>query len=330
MLLSLLAVSALGGSGQVRRVGALLDESGNRAGITGQDMAYSISLGSTTLWLFGDTFYPNGAVSNNAAWTEDVDASDGITGLRALSKDGRPLPVLAFDAAEDPATTRLWPGHGIELGGQVFVYYSRVEVTGKGSWDFKHAGQGLAVGRGQGPLTRLKRQGRADFWSASQPRFGVAVVKGKDARVYVFGRDEAGSHALRLARVSPEKIEDLDAYEYLASTSAPAWSTTLSSAAALFKDGPPEASVSYNLHLGAYMMLYSRLHDQDVVLRTAPQPWGPWSKPRLLYRCRRFCIAAKEHPEYAEDNGRRVYFTLVDPKKAFGGLTELYEADLSK
>jgi len=37
--------------------------------------------------------------------------------------------------------------------------------------------------------------------------------------------------------------------------------------------------------------------------RTAPEPWGPWSSPTVIYRCPEakwdkqiFCYAAKAHP----------------------------------
>ena len=44
----------------------------------------------------------------------------------------------------------------------------------------------------------------------------------------------------------------------------------------------------------------------QIIARTAPEPWGPWSAPRLVYCCpettwsdRIFCYAAKAHPMLA-------------------------------
>ncbi|MBI3550971.1 MAG: DUF4185 domain-containing protein [Elusimicrobia bacterium] len=328
---------------QVRHVGAMIDGQGNRAHIVGQDEAYSVSLGKSVLWLYGDTFYgrrrPNGkpdiegAVTNSAALTLDDDASDGITGIMPLvDANDNPRAVLPYDPAEKPADLRLWPGHGIKLGGKIYLYYSLVDITGPGDWDFKHAGQGLAVGEDpHQSFTRLKRADLYEFWTREEPRFGVAVIQGKDGWVYVYGRREDRPNALHLARVRPEAIERLDAYEYLASSRTAAWTTQLSSAAAIFMDAPPEASVSYNQYLGQFLMLYSRFLEKDVVIRTAPHAWGPWTRPRPIYHCKpskpdAYCYAAKEHPEYAGGGGRRVYFTVVDSGEAEGGVPELFEA----
>jgi hypothetical protein len=327
----------------VRRIGPMIDASGNNAHIVGQDGAYSISLGKSSLWVYGDTFYGRrkpdgtpdieGAVFNSAALTADPDASDGITGLAPLVDDkDNPRAILALDSNEDPKKTRLWPGAGLKIGGKIYLYYSLVEVYGSGNWDFRHSGQGLAVGENpHKPFTRLISKGRYAFWTRSQPRFGIAVVDDKDGWLYVFGRDEAKPNSLRLARVRPGAIDDTNAYQYFATSPPAQWTTELSSAASLFHDAPPETSVSYNRYLGQYLMLYSRFLEKDVVVRTAPHPWGPWARPRPIYRCQpskpdAYCYAAKEHPEYASEGGKRIYFTVVDSGEAMGGMPELFEA----
>lgn len=326
----------------IRHVGAMIDAQGNRAHIVGQDEAYSISLGKSVMWLYGDTFYGRrlpdgkpdvqGAVSNTAALSTDLNAADGIDMVPLVDAKDNPRAVLPYAEGEDIEKLRLWPGHGIELGGKIFLYYSLIELTGKGEWDFKHAGQGLSVGTdpSQG-FTRLKWKDRFEFWSRAEPRFGLAVIRGKDGRLYVYGRHEDKPNAMHLARVKAADIENRDAYEYLASTKTAQWSRALSSATALFLDAPPEASVSYNRYLGQFLMLYSRFLEKDVVIRTAPHPWGPWTRPRAIYRCKpsapeAFCYAAKEHAEYNKSDGRRIYFTVVDSGEAEGGVPELFEA----
>ncbi len=327
----------------VRHIGAMIDPSGNSAHIVGQDEAYSVSLGKSVLWLYGDTFYGRrrpdgkpdveGAVTNSSALTTDQDASDGISGFMPLvDANDNPRAVLPYDPTEKPANLRLWPGHGIKIGSKIYLYYSLIDITGPGEWDFTHAGQGLAVGEDpHQPFTRLKWKDRFDFWQRHEPRFGVAVIEGKDGMIYVYGRHEEKPNALHLARVKPDDIGRLDAYEYLSSTKTASWTTELSSAAAIFTDAPPEASVSFNQYLGQFMMLYSRLMENDVVIRTAPHAWGPWTHPRAIYHCKpskpdAFCYAAKEHPEYNTGDGRRIYFTLVDSGEAEGGVPELFEA----
>lgn len=332
----------------IRYVGPLFNRSKNDGNITGQDGAYSIDLGKRSLWLFGDTFYGSwkeggtqdikGAVHNNAAWATDTKASDGIGELRRVKDaNGNADYALRNTSSEDPKKLKLWPGHGIKIDGQIYVFYSLVEIFGTGSWDFRHAGQGLAVTHHpKGPFKRLTYKENYDFWERSQPRFGVAVLRGKDGRIYVYGRDEVKPHGFKLARVAPEEIEDPERYEYFSGDGKnPKWTRNLSKAKNLFKEGPPEGSVSFNPFLGKHLMLYSRFIEQDVIVRTASNPWGPWSEPKSIYRCipsklDATCYAAKEHPQYAEEGGRKIYFTLVDSGEAFGGIPELFQVTLHK
>lgn len=341
LLLLLASTSFAGRDVSIRHVGAMIDAQGGRGHIVGQDEAYSISLGKSVLWLYGDTFYGRrlpdgkpdvqGAVSNTAALSTDLNAADGIDMTPLVDAKDNPRAVLPYDPSEDQQKLRLWPGHGVELGGKIYLYYSLIELTGKGEWDFRHAGQGLSSGTDpKEGFARLTWKGGYEFWSRSEPRFGLAVIQDKDW-LYVYGRHEDKPNAMRVARVKPESIEDRDAYEYLSSAKAAQWSRDLSSAAAVFTDAPPEASVSYNRYLGQFLMLYSRFLEKDVVIRTAPHPWGPWTRARVIYRCKpsapdAFCYAAKEHPEYNKSDGRRIYFTVVDSGEAEGGVPELFEA----
>jgi hypothetical protein len=51
---------------------------------------------------------------------------------------------------------------------------------------------------------------------------------------------------------------------------------------ALFMQPPffvQQLSVTYNDHLRAYLAVYGEKFSNDVVLRTAPAPEGPWSPP---------------------------------------------------
>jgi len=127
-----------------------------------------------------------------------------------------------------------------------------------------------------------------------------------------------------LARVRPERIEDLAAYEYLVQAPTPSapdvvpeWSDTFAPTACLFSDVPNEMSSSWNEHLGAFISLTTYQRDNILVIRTAPEITGPWSEPEVVFRPERtspdaLFNAGKEHPEFARENGKVTYMTFID------------------
>jgi hypothetical protein len=96
---------------------------------------------------------------------------------------------------------------------------------------------------------------------------------------------------------------------------------------------PNELSVSYNRHLGSYLAVHSYLLSGDIVGRTAPVPWGPWSDPVILWHVdpvrRRplpyppLVYAGKEHPELSREGGRILYLTYVEFEEYYPHLVEV-------
>lgn len=131
-----------------------------------------------------------------------------------------------------------------------------------------------------------------------------------------------------LARVRPEDVEHRDRYTYY---DGAGWSDGVADATPLF-DGPPnELSVSHNAHLGSYLCVHSMGLGGRQVMRTAPQPWGPWSEPTTFWTYEPapdkkypvIAYAAKEHPELARDGGRVVYVTFIEHEEYFPHLLEV-------
>ena len=333
----------------VRPLGSLIDSNGSGARIISQDGAYSINLNDgRALWIFGDTFYGTrpkgekckieGAVFNNSALTS-TDASKGVPPFTHLiDQTGKAAPVILVDPQrENPKTIRLWPGSGVKIGKRIYLYYGMLTITESGAWDTTNGGQGIAVSENPSrPFQRLMRNGQYIFWDGRQIPWGSALLKDRDGWIYFYGRQTISEliYQYKLARVRPEDIENPDQYEYYSGGAAGTdWTRNVAHAAILFDDAPPEGSVSYNQFLGKYLALYSRWLDEDVALRTAPHPWGPWSQAEQVFDCKAHHVegsyAAKEHPEFSRDGGRIVVFTVVDGKREFGGVPFMFELDLS-
>ena len=90
--------------------------------------------------------------------------------------------------------------------------------------------------------------------------------------------------------------------------------------------------MSFNQHLGSSLAVHSQDVSGVIVGRTAPNPWGPWSEPVTLHTVSPpkkkipypvLVYAGKEHPELAQDRGRKIYVTYVEFEEYFPHLLEI-------
>lgn len=327
----------------VRYMGTLPRRYTDAWALVGQDGGQSIDLGDRTLFVFSDTLLSartparpskavpavfRGDVGNRGVFLSNcAGISDGATVRDAASKvdyylDSMEFPreILPAGFRERAQEIRFWPEHGIYWDGFVYLYYLGIQTVDATSiWGFVSAGCGVAR---MDPLTgeceRLSRGGDWRLWKSSQGElhFGVQVLREGDY-CYVFGsvRETLFSHAV-LARVPIAGIADVGAYTYLNSTE-PRWSESLSEACDL---GPcaGDYSVSYNTHLGQYLMLYIDPYEKILTMRTAEVIWGPYSEPRMIVavphaETTEMVYLGFEHPRFTPDAGKTVYLSYCQP-----------------
>lgn len=320
----------------------------NSVGVSGMDGATSLTLPSDeALWVFGDTVEgPFESIrkvdlaplrSNTGALVPQQDKSRGVKSFRFLTTaDGkRPRQLVPFLDGEDPKKTRLWAIHGACVGRQAYLFYHRIALKpGVDVFaDFALEGMGLA----RGDVEKLEFQrlvapdGTREFWKGEQPTFGVWVERDGEY-LYVWGSLMTG---MFLARVRPEQIEELGAYEYLVEAPTlktpgvkPQWEKKFAPTAVLFDSVPNEMSAAYNAHLGKYVAIHALGREGKIVMRTAPARTGPWSEPAVVYEAPRksqdeLIYAAKEHPELAREDGRQIYVTYVNSAEYMPEMVEI-------
>lgn len=315
---------------------------GNEAGITGQDAVSSIQLpGDETFWVFGDSvegpfdtirgFELTEVLSNTGAVVPLHDISHGVRQFRYLTEfpGGRARQLIDFIPPEHKSTQRLWAIHGVHVGGHLYLYYHRITMDPTLDVFETFTLDGMGVARGDSDLRfeRLKApDGTYEWWKGDEPGFGVWVQQHGE-HLYLWGSiqpEEKSAGDMYLARVLPERIEDLSAYEYLVSAPTLAnpgaevrWSEKFTPTATLFSDVPNEMSASWNDHLGCFISLTTYRRDNILVMRTAPELTGPWSEPEVVFHPERssddaLFNAGKEHPEFAREGGRVTYMTFID------------------
>ncbi len=317
----------------------------NDARMIGQDCAYSIPLvGGEALWVFGDTLVGSldecgRRVVEEMPCNTGLICTAGVQQYRYLTDAGGALrQLIPWLPDEKPEHYRIWPLHGILLDGRVYLYYVRVRLLPERCWPYKFevTGSGLSVAEyPELVFARLERGGSTTWWTAEQPCYGAAVLPvPEEGVIYVYGtylRD--GQHFCALARVSTGRLADPTAYEYLVSP-APEWSPDPGHAIPIMSGMPTEMSVSYNAYLGCFVAVHSWETVGPVVVRTAPNPWGPWSEAQRLWTPRiplrnplvyggPLVYAGKEHPELAQEQGRIIYVTFVEFEEYYPRLVEV-------
>jgi hypothetical protein len=334
--------------------------------MVGQDGAYSIPLNGETLWFFGDTLIgsrdPNqslwyldgqavGAadmsgkgtieqmINNTGLLLKNKSGRDGLTDFEyILNEKGTLKNLIPLLPGEDHDEIRIWCQHGIALGETVYLSFIKVrmleEPNGVLPVQFEILGSGFARGtQNDWKFTRLLKNGSDLWWGKDEPRFASAIYSEKEW-IYCYGviQDENNIQRCYLARVKTDQIEEYAQFEYLTSDK-PQWSPEIKKAISVFDGMPNELSVSYNHYLGSYFAVHSVGLTGTTVGRTAPTPWGPWSKAVTLWKVStrhkrprpypKMIYAGKEHPELAEDNGRIIYMTYIEFEEYFPHLIEI-------
>ncbi len=286
-------------------------------GWTGGDGVYSVALSdSTILWLFGDTWW--GDVYNN----EHVNAT--IVNNTVAIQEGRLPQEISLDfysgrtpggdasALIRPADGRgwLWIYHGILLRETLYLFMVQIERTTKPpEAGFKIIGTWLGqVDNFQSPPINWKITQQRIPWgnfSSAVTLFGSWIMK-QDGWVYIYGTTEDvvdGFHHkyMILARVPENSLTRFNQWQFYARGR---WLADYTQAERLCSGLANEYSVSYLQDTGGYVAVYSAGDSTDkIVARFAPDPWGPWNDPIVLYQCPEaqrqkniICYAAKGHP----------------------------------
>ncbi len=334
----------------------------NNVHVTGQDGATSIVLDNhRALWVFGDTVTEpfesirtvdlSHIISSCGMVVPRQPVGAGITRFEYLRDElGKVRPLLEYTADENPARVRLWPIHGVRVGGKVYLFYHKIELDPHVDVFENFRLLGMGVARADVDRWRFERiestNGSTLFWKHDQPTYGVWVQELPDGYVYLWGSLMTG---MFLSRCRASDIEHPDRYEYLdrraqvahnateehdihatppESADEPRWSKSFDPTAVLFDNVPNEMSCHYSPHLKKFIAIHMWNREPRVVMRTASRITGPWSDPITIYEPAKlsddtYYYAAKSHPELSDASGQTFYVTFVDSARYSPRLLEI-------
>ncbi len=311
----------------------------------GGDAAFSIDLGEGRVaWLFGDSFVSasaSGTRSGAAMPRNTLAIEHGYDPTLATvdfhyRRDASGTPTAFFPASD--AERWFWPGPGVRLGGVLVIFLWRMRAGG-GLGFVNDAPMVVLVPNPDDPpeaWTLAPQPLPTNPWGVFLGT-GAAIVH--DDHLYLLSCVEPGNHDVYLARWT---VRDASSGAF----ADPEWATDASGGftrqsqlasppARLFDQGHTELSVHVDAATGLFVEVQSLGFPQgDIVMRTAPNVFGPWSGPRVVYhppeeQCSGvLTYAAKAHPELRSGAlGGAVAVTYATNNLSFGALvadTSLY------
>ena len=333
-----------------------------------RDGGSSALIGSSIVWIFGDTITPSGLRSATAAWSlpgsplrlqEATDARGApfqffpFTAEEAAFNEAhaapaaccadqsgcdRGAPYCHCGAGTDCARrVALWPGDPVATApGEGLAYFQKL-VIGVAPWDFRHVGDGVVrFAEGDAVARRASVAAGASplVFSAPEPNFLHAVPGRGAARsfLYVYGTIERGdcTSDVVVSRVARDRAGERGAYEFWNGRD---WSAALAAARPILSGIAGQlGSVMWDDYLGLYLSAFSDActGGNQLQVRSAPRPEGPWSEPAVVDLAPLGATSASYagilHP--ALGTGRTVYFSYYEPAPDFGGRVHLARLQL--
>jgi len=319
--------SQLSQASEVRLENARIDDQQNKLfesteGWIGGDGFQAVQLQpNRILWLFSDTWLgrvQNGrrvdaTIVNNTLSIQNG-IGDSATNQFYMRHDNSGKPI-AFVVPDD-GVGWFWLQAGVKINDKLFLFLTQVDrTTGTGVFSFKIIGQSLGVVENleDDPLdwkiTQSKVAG-AHFDEAREIAWGGALLEREDY-LYVFGSDEdvhpkSRDRHLVVARVLKESLADFTKWEFFGDQG---WQPDSRKCKRIVPNMACDCSVMHLPSLDKYLLTYTEGGlSPRILARTAPKPWGPWSKETLAFECpemssdkRLFCYNGKAQPLLSRD-----------------------------
>ena len=286
-------------------------------GVYGADLGHLFDWQDRLYMVFGDTFGccipgtggPGGARdwrSNVMAVLTDRDPSDGLRFDSMITDRPGHAQQLLRPGRDDKTVI---PTNGVAIGDRLFLHYMAVAAWGPpGEWDLNGSGLAYSDDGGQTwtKAPEVTWEGKSNFGQ-------VAFVKSDDL-LYLFGIPGGRFGGVKLARVGQDSVLDKAAYRYFVGSAAgePLWSPDENAAVSIVPPPVGELSVMWNPYLGRWIMTYLDEQQAALVIRDAPELWGPWSESKVLVSGRDYpsLYGAYMHPWLVENDGEVIYFTM--------------------
>lgn len=288
--------------------------------VGGTDLGHMVVHDGVTYFLFGDTFSGDTPAQgglwrwNTMAFSTDMNPADGITFDGWIANASGQAREVIHSGRLNPITEI--PTAAISVGNRIYAWYMAVNWWGPpGEWSLAYSG--LAYSENAGQSFTLVDAAARPSWT----NFGMIAASartdlpaGVDDRIYVWGTPAGRLGGVKLARVAPNQLANLAAYEYFGglANDEPTWVDSETLSPAIVPPTVGEMSAMYNPAAGRWMLLYFNHAAYAIELRQSITPWGPWSAPLTVATGAQYpaLYGSYMHSRYIEGNGETIYFTM--------------------
>lgn len=259
-----------------------LNQTQSRYKLGATDLGVPFRHKDRTYLLFGDTFGSRGG--DPIAYTTDTNPEDGIALTFIADNTGTYKPIHIPGIKQGPFEV---PMEGTSIGGKMYIYHT-TDSTGEA----KMGRSIVAVSNDDGnTFAYLYDLSKRHFINVSVVEVDLAAWKGfpqdKGIGLAMFGSGPYRQSDVRLAFQPAEQIEVRESVRFftgLDRSGKPTCSSKEEDAQPLFNQPcVGELSVTYNRFIHKWIMLYNCFLKRGINLRTADQPWGPWSESQVIF-----------------------------------------------
>ena len=283
------------------------------------DVAVTLTNG-LTLWLFSDSFIGDvsggrrehaSMIHHSFAWQHGTNPiSAQVEWFYAKSIAGKPGSLITPADGEG----HFWIFDALMAKEKLFLFLAQIHQTdAKDAFGFQQIGTWLGeVSNPLAPPTEWhieqKKIPFAKYGAGENYSFGSASLV-TNGFVYVYGTREqkqiGRGKKMILARAPETDLENFPLWQFRTRVG---WTTNVAAAADLCDEMASEYSVSWLPALRRFVLVCTENGlSEKILVRTAIQPWGPWSEATVVYHCPEaawdkniFCYAAKAHPMLAD------------------------------
>ncbi len=260
----------------------------SRYGLEATDLGVPFKKGDTTFILFGDTWGDRGGLPNTVAYTTDDNPEDGLKLNFVEDVNGSYYPLTVPEISQNEFEV---PTEGVMVGDQMYIYHTT-----------DHSSQ---ITMGRSVLAKSNNDGARTFrylYDYSTNKFiNVSVVQSNSSEweglpteeneegLITFGSGTYRQSEVYLAYQPANEIENPQSRKYYAGVDEdknPVWKNTEFNALPVFDmeiDCVGEFSVSYNKFIKKWILLYNCENPRGVNMRTADNPWGPWTETQVIF-----------------------------------------------
>lgn len=252
-----------------------LSQTNTRAGFWATDLGSIVEHKDRLLFLFGDTWGGRDGLLDTFGISSSVDPWN-IQMDVPLASDGKwqPINPPGLFLAEYGV-----PSHGISVDGSIYAVFTQPAPD-----NAIMRRSNMIVSHDDGETWENLYQ--LDNGNPVNPVFVNVWLERHDGFIYMFGSGAYRASSPTVARIREEDFPQRAAWEYYAGRTfagTPVWSSSASDSARLFfHNQVGEFSCVYVEQLSSWVMLYNSLQPRGIVMRTAPDPLGPWSAPKVI------------------------------------------------